>query len=122
MSQRELVQIPMQTIRGTQLADGGWKYLVYTPELLPEQVAGMAEISNKPGWFVCKPNEQLIETDIPKDDAPVESDQRTPSQRLRGVVYRVWETQTNQTEDFNTQYWPRICEQLITKYKEKLNP
>lgn len=116
---KELAQIPYQAIRGTQLADGAWKYQMWTPELLPEQVAAMAELSSKPGWFVCKPNELTIE-DIPVGDAPVEQDVRTPSQQLRGRIYRLWESMGSEG-DFES-YYRQIMHKFIETINRRLEP
>lgn len=118
----ELVQVPADHIRDKgAFVDGGRKYEVITPELRPEQIVALAEAGRKPGWFVYRVNQELAIDDIPVEDAPIEGGQKSPGARLRAVLYRVWEQTTDQSQDFNTAWYPRVMEQLITKYKEKLN-
>lgn len=115
----ELAQVPFQQIRGLQLADGGWRFQVYTPELTSEQLIAMTHVGTQGGYLVAKPN-SLNPEDIPLTDAPVEAGTKTPGQRLRAVLYRVWETTTTQSEPFET-FYARVMEQMINKYKEKLS-
>lgn len=117
----ELVQIPVHHIRDNgSMADGGRKYTVYTPELLPEHIVALADAGRKAGWMVYKVNAELSVADIPKDDAPVEADMKTPSQRLRAVIWRIWEANGSKG-DFEG-YYRRSMEALIEKLKQRLEP
>lgn len=115
----ELLRIPHQGYRCKQMADGSWQTLFYHPELSPQDVATMVAGSRLPGYLVAKPN-FISDEDIPTEDAPVESGMKTPGQRLRSVLYIYWREETNKTEDFNTQFYPRVMNELTEKYKEKI--
>jgi len=58
----------------------------------------------------------LKESKIEIDDIP---ENKSPSQRLRNVLYRLWEQDKGGYDDFNLFYLNRI-ERLIEHYKEKL--
>lgn len=118
MSEATIAQLPYEGYRSKQMADKSWQTIIDHPELLPEQVRDMAANSSTAGWLVVKPNELVTLEDIPTDDSPAEPDMKTPSQRLRGVLFVLWE-QTGAQGDFDT-YYRRIMESLINKYKEKL--
>lgn len=47
-------------------------------------------------------------------------DSKTPSQRLRGVLYRIWEIDNENYDDFNLFYAHKI-ELIINHYKSKLD-
>jgi hypothetical protein len=87
-------------------------------EVPTEAFAELDRHVNQSGWLLFKENAfDLI--DVPKEDAPAEF-QKKPSVRLRGVLYRVWEQTTDQTEDFDSVWYPRKMEQIIDRFKEFL--
>ncbi len=87
-------------------------------EISHEDFSEMDKHVGSIGWLLFKEN-AFNKDEIPDNDAPAEFTKK-PSIRLRNVLYRVWEQQTDMTEDFDRSYYPRIMEGLIDKYKEKL--
>lgn len=94
--------------------DGSLKLTYITPELLPSQAAALLPLHGK--------NVRL--TIIPEDVEPeemvavtTERDTKTPSQRLRGVLFIHWEQQGRQGL-FDTFYAQRM-EAIIDGYKQK---
>lgn len=61
--------------------------------------------------------ELLKESKIEIDDIP---DSKSASQRLRNVLYRLWEQSDGGYSDFNLFYLNRM-ERMIEHFKEKLN-
>ena len=63
-------------------------------ELNPEDAAKVFAQYNKLGWFIFKESEILEEdlVDVPAYVKEFKED-KSPSQRLRNVIYRVWEKQ-----------------------------
>jgi len=55
----------------------------------------------------------------PIDDMEIDQEGKSPSQRLRNVLYRYWEQTENDYSDFNM-YYHWILDQIIQKYKDKL--
>jgi hypothetical protein len=73
---------------------------------------------NKFGWVVFSPTDTISDEDIP--DEPIEFEgQKTLSERLRNVLFRLHEAQGGKPEDFEA-YRVKIMESLINKYKSKL--
>ncbi len=57
---------------------------------------------------------------VPIDDMELEDESKSPSQRLRNVLYRYWEQTPNDYEDFNL-YYHWLMDQIIQRYKDKLS-
>ncbi len=81
------------------LADGSWQLKISTQELSPEQVASVAEQKGKLGWFMFSEN-SFSENDIPKEQAPEFKDDKSPSQRLRNVLFVYWKENTKHEKTF----------------------
>ena len=81
------------------LADGSWQLKFSTQELSPEQVASVAELKGKLGWFMFSEN-TFNESDIPKEQAPEFKDEKSPSQRLRNTLFVYWKENTKQDKTF----------------------
>ena len=105
----------IQTIR--TLVDGGIKLDVITRELPPEQALMLFSLKGKEGFFLFSLND-IQEKDVPKETAMVEKGEKTPSQRLRAVLFKLYEL-NNKGETF-TEYYNKKMEQLIESIKEKL--
>jgi len=89
------------------MKDGSLKITLVTRELPTEDLAQL----------FTSINQEIVSVDIPEDV----SDQKTPSQRLRWVLFKVWEQ--SHKEDFKTftMFYNHILEQLINMYKDKLS-
>ena len=85
-------------------------------ELPSEEITNLMSLRQKEGWFLFSEN-KVDECAIPDVKADTPS-VKTPSYRLRGVLYRIWEAgeRTNTFEEFYLNY----MEKLIEKLKEKL--
>ena len=81
------------------LADNTWQLKVSTQELTPEQVASVAQLKGKQGWFLFSEN-TFNESDIPKEQAPEFRDDKSPSQRLRNVLFVYWKENTKHEKTF----------------------
>ena len=94
------------------------RVVVDTQDMLTdEQIAYLFQKSNKPGWFTF--NVSMIENEHIGSLPPVrEKEKKSPSQRLRAVIWQYWNTLNNEKE-FEDFYEQQI-EYFITKYKEKL--
>jgi hypothetical protein len=95
------------------LADGSLSLTIHTQELPEETMMRLFKLRKKPGMV-------LISSDsINKFTSDFEVGGKTQSQRLRAVLYRVWE-QTEQTYDFPIWYESQL-ERIINKYKATLD-
>jgi len=113
-----MLKTPSQIVKIETTSDGGMKLVVHTQELASENKAELMSLHNKIGWFVFSES-GISEQDIP--DEPIEFDgQKTYSERLRNVLFRLHEKQGGKPEDFES-YRARIMEALINRYKSKLD-
>ncbi len=89
------------------MADGWCKITLYTPELPPEQMAFL---------FLAKKNGIAEAIDVEE----WQGDGKTPSQRLRAVLYVYWENfEKNRYKHFNDFYVSWI-EKKVDEIKERL--
>lgn len=86
-------------------------------EMTTEEFAEIDRRMGDAGWVLFAPNE-LAEADIPKE--PAEDTSKTPSQRLRNVLFVYWQ-QLGCPGDFE-QFYKAGVEKAINNIKEKLEP
>ena len=101
-------------------ADNTIKLVVGTQELPPEQMAKLFELHKKEGWFLFKES-PLEEKDLEIPEVmPDIKGEKTESQRMRNIIYKIWETTTNRQKpfpDFYKSYMFKLNEML----KERIN-
>lgn len=104
------------------LKDKSFKVTFDTQELTPEQLAGIAVNIDKFGYLAFKETPfKDKEREIIEQLEPDYNDTgKTPSQRLRAVLYRCWEQNSESYADFNL-YYQFHLEKIITHYKNKLD-
>lgn len=63
-------------------------------------------------------NNEVASVDIPEETGEIKS----KSQRLRGVLYKVWETNNELKQKYKTfsLFYDSVMEQIIEHYKEKI--
>jgi len=99
------------------LSDKGNKATFYTPELTPEQMTELFRLQKEGeclGAFKNFGNDEVQEINIEPQKQP-----KSASQRLRAVIYRLWEQKAPNIE-FND-YYEMYMEKLIDAIKEKLS-
>lgn len=113
-----MLKVPSQVSKVETTSDGGLKLTVHTQELSANDKAEVMQLHNQFGWFVFSITD-IEQSDIP--DEPIEFDnQKTLSERLRNVLFRLHEKQGGKPEDFES-YRHKIMEKLINTYKAKLD-
>lgn len=98
--------------------DGSIKMVYITSmEMSDKDTATLMSFRNKEGFLLFADTgfEDSVLDDLPKIE---DTKKKSQSQRLRAVLYRLWE-RTNQQEEFHN-YYNRVMEKLIDEYKEKL--
>jgi hypothetical protein len=123
--ENEILQIPSIIPQDgiKTMKDGGVRIVVETQELLPEDITTLMRLRNQIGYFVFKP-EKFIEEDIISlpEKYELEAGEKTPSQRLRSVLYVFWDQKKrDKGVDFNSFYKDQM-ERFIRTVKEKLEP
>lgn len=116
---QNLLTLPAHIQGVRTLVDGGYKVDVITQELRPKDGFTLLSLKGKSGFMLFKLS-IITEDEIAKIPAEVKEfkTDKTPSQRLRAVIYWVWE-KSSQKETFD-QFYKRHIETLINQYKEKL--
>jgi hypothetical protein len=121
--ENEILQIPAQ-ITDVNLKGKNIRIKVETiQELTPEDELILLQVRNKVGYFVFKP-EKFIEEDIISlpEKYDLEAGEKTPSQRLRAVLYVFWKQKRKEKGvDFNSFYKEQMS-RFIESVKEKLEP
>lgn len=108
--------VASQMMRASSTADGGMSVGFHTKELTTEEKALIMGFHMNQGWLLFQPNE-IAETDVPTTSA--EKDAKTPSQRLRAVLFILWK-QSGDLDDFE-RYYQQKMESLINSIKMKLD-
>ena len=115
----QILQLEVQIQKVQTLLDKGLKVDVITQELGPGDSAKLLGLKGKTGWMVFKATKITQEEVINlPDEAKEFKTDKTASQRLRAVIYRLWE-QTSKEETFDA-FYRRHLEKLIDQYKERL--
>lgn len=101
------------------MADGGIRVLVDTNELTDDQAAVLFSFKGQEGYFMFAASKpELEDLDIP-DVTPEFRGEKTPSQRLRAILYRLWE-QNGASGTFEV-YYRTSMEKIMTSLKDKLD-
>lgn len=96
--------------------DGSSRITFDSRELSEEEVLILRRFRNEEGWLIFSKNE-IDKEDIPENDAEV--DVKTPSQRLRAVLFVRWKN-LGEPETFKM-YYDKAMEHFINQVKEKLD-
>ena len=101
------------------MSDKGIRVQVDTQELTPKDAADIMLLKGKVGWFIFA--DQPIQEEDVKDlpEVKVERGEKTPSQRLRGVLFLLWNK--NKTTDSFDEYYKNYLNRVIEKLKEQLD-
>lgn len=112
-------QVPATITKITTMADKSLRLQVDTQELSADDKAKVFGLHDLYGWFMFSEasfkDEDLNLPDIPQ---PKTDDKKTPSQRLRSVIYVYWE-QTGKNGDFES-FYNQYMEKIINHIKDKL--
>lgn len=113
------ILMPVLFVNPVFKVDGSVKLIFETRELNGAEIAILADYRQKEGWLLFSANsDDLKESDIPDEKADSMTGQKTQAQRLRGVIYRLWEQNGKKGDSEN--YYRSVMESLIEQLKEKL--
>lgn len=90
---------------------------VSTQELEPEGATALFSLKGKLGWLLFAESD-IKEEDIPKEPAPEFKTDKTPSQRLRAILWVYWEAQGKKGSFEN--FYRAWVEKKINEIKEVL--
>jgi len=101
------------------MVDGGIKLTIHTQELKPEQAQELFKLKGSLGYLLFKESPMKEEDLNIPDVVPEFKGDKSPSQRLRAVMYVIW-TQGGKKTPF--EQWYRVnMEKIIEGLKEKLS-
>ena len=113
------VQLPAIFSKVTSRADKSYKLEFETRELSGNDASILLGLLQQEGYLLYSPNNDLTEADIPDEKADSMTGKKTQAQRLRAVLYVVWQ-QRGQNGSFENYYQTRM-EQIIEQIKDKLD-
>lgn len=90
-----------------------------TRELGGEDAAKLLSMQMDEGWLLFAPTSSIDEKDIPKSNADSGAGGKTPSQRLRAVLFILW-SQRGSEGDFED-YYRRKMESIIDQFKDRID-
>jgi hypothetical protein len=111
------VQMPAILSGVSSRKDRSYALRFETRELRGSEAAILLDELQAEGWLLFSSNE-LTEADIPDEKADSMTGQKTQAQRLRGVIFRLWEQ--NGKKGNSEEYYRSVMESLIEQLKEKL--
>ena len=119
------ILIPAIVSKITTMSDKGIRLQVDTQEVSAQQAADLMLLHQIYGhFFFAKSDREAQDTeDIDVDNLPplvLDTGEKTPSQRLRAVLYRLWEQSNEHTAKTSNQFYLDKMEELINHYKKKL--
>lgn len=112
------VIIAAQFIKPISRADRSVRLEFETGEVSGDDIARLYDYRQLQGWLLFSPNELSLE-DIPEVRAE-EMDAKTPSQRLRNILYVYWQ-QKGKPGTWE-QFYITQMSKLVDIIKEKLEP
>lgn len=104
-----------------RLKDRSVKLTFHTSEKSSKEIMEIDSKLDCFGYLLFKPEEQLTKEEIEQIDnldTDLFDNPKTQSQRLRNVLYKVWEQ--DKTNDFKD-FYKHETEKIIQHYKNKLN-
>lgn len=114
----EPVKVSACLEKATTMKDGSVRLTFDTQELTPERCASIFSLKNQMGWLIfCASSTEEIE--LPTEMPMEFKDQKTPSQRLRAVLFVEW-SQLGKIGDFDS-YYKRKMESFIQGVKDGLD-
>ena len=117
----ELFQAPAQIMKLSTMSDGGIRIEIDTSELNdPEELAKLFRLKKgATGWFLFK-SASIQQKDIPDQDPELgDGETKTPSQRLRAVLFVFWKEVKGGKGSFDD-FYRHTMEKYIENVKEKL--
>lgn len=117
----DLLQIPCTAEPFKGMANRAIRLVFDSQENQTDEVLGkIASLTGKFGWLCFLPGKENIQPEqvVNLPALTPEDAGKSPAQRMRGVLYRLWEQKGSQG-DFETYYRTKM-EALINQIKEKL--
>jgi len=116
---KDIFAVPSTITKVETMADRTLKLRVdTTQELVAEEEAKIMRLRGTHGWFVYSDRE-IQSSEIPDVDIDTEVEEKSPSQRLRNVIWVHWDKNTNKQKTFDV-YYREVMDKIINRLKEDL--
>lgn len=113
------VLIPAVFVKPVFRVDGSVKLEFDTGEFSGADAADLMDLRQTEGWLLfTKNSSEAMEASIPDEKADAMMGTKTQAQRIRGVIYKIWELNGSKG-DFES-YYRTATERIIEQLKEKL--
>ena len=114
------IQVSSQLVGANPLSDGGMSLRFHTKELTAQEKLIIMDSFQRNGWLLFKEDEaEFTELEVPKENSGYEEG-KTPSTRLRAVIFRYWEQFKMKDEPDFESFYRKAIEKQIEAYKAKL--
>jgi predicted kinase len=113
-----MLKVPSTIEKVETRSDGTLKLVIGTQELDPVDEAEVMQLKRKLGYFVFAVTENITVKDIPTEQLEFKNE-KSHAQRLRAVLYRLWETNQQGYKEFEGFYRGKM-DKIIDSLKEKL--
>lgn len=102
-------------------ADKSWKLVFGTQELTPEEIGKIGGAQNNVCFLAINPNPFTSEQEkiVSQTKAELAEEGKSPSQRLRGVLFVAWKNDSMGYDNFHDYYIVQM-EKIISHFKSKL--
>ncbi len=114
----KIIAFPAILNRVASRADRSWSLTFVTRELSGEDSSALMDQLMSEGHVLYSPNSDFKEADVPNEKANSGLGTKTQSQRLRGVIFRIWDMK-GRTGDFED-YYRKVMESVIDQFKQEL--
>lgn len=115
-----LLQVPGEMTKVETMSNRSLRVRLDTQEnLSDEQMSKIMAMTGKTGWMTFSPSRVSPEDVLSLPEIRPERGEKTPSQRLRGVMYVLWEKDRS-TPTFEEFYRSQM-EKIISRLKEMLD-
>lgn len=119
---RKTILLPAIVETVATRTDGTLKIVIGTNELSPDTMAALFGLMRKACYVAVKPEgfgqEEIEQIEAARADLGDDT-RKTKSQRLRAVLYRLWEQDPQGFDGFDAYYLSRM-EKIIEHYRAKL--
>jgi hypothetical protein len=116
-----MIELSAQLEGISSRVDKSWKLTFGTQELSPIEIGSLGQIQNAVCFLAINPETFTSEELRRIEDTKVEmaDEGKSPSQRLRGVLFVAWKNDPEGYEVFNDYYIHKM-EKVINHFKSKL--
>lgn len=120
MSNKNHIQLPVQFVKPVFKADRSVRLEFETGEMSGSDIAKLSDYRQTIGYLTYSPEDDVSVEDIPEVMADPDLDKKSPSQRLRDVLWVYWNQGQKKTPW--EQFYLVQMNRLIDNVKEHLEP